>query len=284
MGPTVTEATATGVDGSVPDGDPLILVERVGPDRDVVLLTLNRPEQRNPLDKATIRRLRELLTALAEGDTPRAIVLTGAGPAFSAGGDLKGYQTLYRDTEAFAQFMEDFSAAAELLERGPMLTVAMINGACVAGGTELSLACDFVTIADDARIGDGHLRFAQLPGAGGSQRLIRAIGVQRARHWLLTGRLFPARDAVDIGLALFSAPAAELRTRTLELVEEIGRLSPLAVQTMKRLVSAGLVTGGLDAALAIETQEVFDYATTSYDATEGLNAFAERRPPEYKGR
>ena len=250
---------------------------------DIAVLTLNRPQQRNPLDKATIKMLRRILTDFVDGDTPDAVVLTGSGGAFSAGGDLTGYQKLYRDKDAFREFMTDFSETANLLERGPMLTVSMINGVCVAGGLELSLACDFITIAETARIGDGHLKYAQLPGGGGSQRLVRAIGVQRARHWLLTGRYFDAQAAVDSGLALFSAPPEELRYRTLELLAEVAALTPLGLRTMKRLIGTALYAD-LDDGLRIETDEVFNYATSSYDAIEGLNAFAERRVPKYKGR
>ena len=266
------------------DVEALILSERVEhAGMDVVVLTFNRPDHRNPLDKKTIKALRTILTGLVEGDTPDAVILTGSGKAFSAGGDLKGYQSLYRDPEAFGEFMADFSAAANLLERGPMLAVSMINGVCVAGGLELSLACDFVTISNAARIGDGHLKFGQLPGAGGSQRLVRAIGVQRARQWLLTGKHFDAQTAVDAGLAMFAAPPDELRRRTFALLEEFSGMTPLGLRTMKRLIAAALQTD-LDEGLRIETREVFEYATTSYDAIEGLSAFAERRPPQYKGR
>jgi enoyl-CoA hydratase len=282
-GTTVAEATTEMIDEPMRE-DALVLTERFQhAGMDIAVLTFNRPEQRNPLDKATIKTLRRILTDFVEGDAPDAVVLTGSGKSFSAGGDLKGYQALYRDHDAFREFMTDFSETANLLERGPMLAVSMINGVCVAGGLELSLACDFITIADTAKIGDGHLKYAQLPGGGGSQRLVRAIGVQRARHWLLTGRYFDAQVAVDTGLAVLSAPGEELRERTLELLAELAALTPLGLRTMKRLIATALRTD-LDEGLRIETSEVFEYATSSYDAMEGLNAFAERRPPRYKGR
>lgn len=279
----MAEATTERVnDPACPES--LILTERFEhAGMDVAVLTFNRPQHRNPLDKATIKALRGILTDFADGDAPDAVVLTGAGGAFSAGGDLKGYQELYRDHDAFREFMTDFSETANLLERGPMLAVSMINGVCVAGGLELSLACDFITIAETAKIGDGHLKYAQLPGAGGSQRLVRAIGVQRARHWLLTGRHFNAQAAVDSGLAVFSAPSEELRDRTLGLLAELAALTPLGLRTMKKLIATALCTD-LDTGLQIETREVFRYATASFDATEGLNAFADRRPPNYLGR
>jgi enoyl-CoA hydratase/carnithine racemase len=211
----------------------LVLVDRVPiGTATAALLTLNRPGARNPIDKDTIRQLKTILTELiAEGEVA-AVIITGAGEAFSAGGDLKGYVSLYQDAGAFRTFMSDFDEVCHLLETAPLLTIAMINGTCVAGGLELSLACDFITIADDARVGDGHLRFAQLPGAGGSQRLVRAIGVQRAKYWLYTARLFPAAEAVAAGLAVFSAPAQHLLDRTLELAAEVTRFTPLGWRTM----------------------------------------------------
>jgi enoyl-CoA hydratase/carnithine racemase len=262
----------------------LILVTQVAlGDATAALLTLNRPDSRNPIDKITIRLLNTILSELIEEGQVAAVILTGTGEAFSAGGDLKGYRALYRNPESFKTFMQDFDEVCRILETAPFLTIAMINGTCVAGGLELSLACDFITIADEARVGDGHLRFAQLPGAGGSQRLVRAIGVQRAKYWLYTGRLFPATEAVAAGLAVFSAPGAELLERTLALAAEVAGLTPLGWRTMKQLVDVAQHTH-LPDGLRIESRTVFEYATSSHDATEGLKAFAERRPARYLGR
>jgi len=267
-----------------PDADSaLLLLEWTDlPAGAVVMISLNRPAQHNPIDRHTLRALRALVERLSLGDGPRAILLTGEGETFSAGGDLKGYQDLYRDPVAFREFMDDFDATCAALEASPAVVVAMINGTCVAGGTELALACDFITIADQARIGDGHLRFGQLPGAGGSQRLVRAIGVQRARNWLLTGDLFPAEVAVEAGLATFAVPRDQLRKRTLELVGRILERTPLGVRRMKELVRIAQ-NHSLDDSLALEASLVHTYATESFDATEGLNAFAERRPAQYRG-
>ncbi|KXF53908.1 enoyl-CoA hydratase/isomerase family protein [Rhodococcus wratislaviensis] len=250
---------------------------------DVVIITFNRPEQRNPIDKHTIRALRELLGDFAANGSPRVIVLTGAGQAFSAGGDLRGYQQLYRDPVEFRQFIDDFDAVCDALEASSSVVIAMINGVCVAGGLEIALACDIITIADEARIGDGHLGFAQLPGAGGSQRLIRAIGVQHARRWLLTGDLFEASVAVKVGLAAFQAPLVSLREETVALARRMATRTPLGQRKMKELIRIGQRTH-LDEGLRQETDLVHEYATQSYDATEGLLAFADRRPPVYEGR
>jgi enoyl-CoA hydratase/carnithine racemase len=261
-----------------------VLVDRItSHGADIAIVTLNRPHVRNPIDKVTIRELRTLIAELSEPGGPRAIVLTGAGDTFSAGGDLKGYQSLYRDPAEFRRFMDDFDATCDLIESSPACVIAMINGTCVAGGLELALACDAIVVADEARIGDGHLRFAQLPGAGGSQRLVRAIGVQRARHWLLTGNLFDAHTAVESGLAVSRAPRPNLLEHTLKFIADITERSPLAFARMKALINIAQ-NHGLAEGLGLETDVVHEYATTSHDAPEGLDAFAERRAPRYLGR
>ena len=270
-------------DSALPADAPLA-IERVSVGgASVAIVTLSRPEARNPLDAATVKAMRSLLEGFVEAGDVDSVIITGSGDSFSAGGDLKGYQTLFRDQAAFSDFLDDFEAVCDVLERSRLISVAMINGTCVAGGLELALACDVITIADDARIGDGHLNFAQLPGAGSSQRLIQAIGVQRAKHWLLSGRLFEPSEAVEAGLALLLSPLSELRSKTLDIVVDLCRTSPLARQRMKELIAfsqRSLLQDGL----AEEQRVVFEYATTSHDATEGLNAFAERRQPDYKGR
>jgi enoyl-CoA hydratase/carnithine racemase len=259
--------------------DDLILVER---HEGLLLLTLNRPEQRNPIDHATVRRLQDLLSNADANSDVTAVVLTGADPAFSAGGDLRGYLTLYRDEPQFRSFLRDFTAVNALLERGRFVSVAMVNGACVAGGLELLLSCDLSVAADDAKIGDGHARSGQLPGAGGSQRLWRAVGTVRAKDLLLTGRLVDGTEAAAMGLVTMSVPPAELRDHTLELARQVASNSPIVIAKMKEL-QAIAETHELNHGIALEHDVVVDYATTSHDALEGLHSFLERRPPEWRG-
>jgi enoyl-CoA hydratase/carnithine racemase len=246
------------------------------------VLTLQRPEERNPLDHTTVARLRSLLDHADADPAIRVVIITGAGPAFSAGGDLRAYLDLYRNPPAFRAFLDEFRALNARLEHGRFVSIAMVNGACVAGGLELALACDLITIADEAVIGDGHIRTGQIDGAGGSQRLVRALGAQRAKQLLLTGHLWSGARAVAAGLATFSVPGEELRARTLELAAELGGYSSLAVKHMKTLLG---YSGHLEfeEALSAEVDLVVGYATESKDATEGLFAFLERRPPDFTG-
>jgi enoyl-CoA hydratase len=264
----------------VSDLDDLVLIDRL--DR-VLVLTLNRPEQRNPIDHKTVRRLHDLLMTADLDPDVAAVVITGKPPAFSAGGDLRGYLTLYRDEAQFRTFLRDFTGVNALLERGRFVSIAMVNGACVAGGLELLLSCDLCVAADDAQIGDGHARSGQLPGAGGSQRLWRAIGTVRAKDLLLTGRLVSGTEAAAMGLVSLSVPGEELRERTMELARQVASNSPVIVEKMKQL-QAIAEAHDLETGLALEHDLVVEYATTSHDAIEGLHSFLERRPPEWKGR
>lgn len=252
-------------------------------DRVVRVFTFQRPEQRNPIDLATLRELDPLLAAAAGDERVRAIVVTGEGPAFSAGGDLRGYLTLYEDPSAFRDYLERFAAVCARLEEIDVLTIAMVNGACVAGGLEIALACDLMVASDTATIADGHLVFGQLPGAGGSQRLCRAIGLQKAKELLLTGRTIGAAEAASIGLVAEAVPAADLEGRVMEIAAASARHSRLGVQRMKELIVLSQDEERA-AALQAEMDLVVDYATSSVDATEGLHAFLERRPPRWQGR
>jgi enoyl-CoA hydratase/carnithine racemase len=275
----VTQSSTT-IDGF--EVGPRVLLERLD-DPEALVLTLNREAERNPLDMGTLLELQGHLEQARQDQRLRAIIITGAGPGFSAGGDLKAYARLYDEPADFADFLGTFGQVCTLLEECPAITIAMVNGACVAGGLELALSCDLITMSERARIGDGHVQFAQLPGAGGSQRLVRAIGVQRAKNWLITGRLVSAAEALEAGLVALVTPPELLRDGTLELARSLERTSALTLERMKQLIRVATNTA-LDQGLAREREIVFEYATQSADAREGLQAFAERRPPTYLGR
>lgn len=263
--------------------EPPVLVQPilVG-DRDGVLLTLNRPEKRNPLDVETLALLHDHLREMTVSRDIAAILITGSGGAFSSGGDLKGYQELFGAPSALYAFLLQFQAVCQCLERCEQLTVAALNGVCVAGGLELALACDIITMGDGATVGDGHLRYGQLPGAGSSQRLVRTIGTQRAKHWLLSGRLFSADEAVEAGLAVATFPDASLIQDTIRFASGMAKSSPLARRRVKEMVNIAQ-SERLDVGLAKERDIAAAYATTSSDGREGLAAFAEGRDPRFSG-
>lgn len=244
------------------------------------LVTLTRPDRMNPLDWTTVQELRRAVDAIEAEPAIRVAIVTGSGRAFSAGGDLEGYLGLYRDPAAFRSFLDDFFALCRAIEDARAIWIAAVNGFCVAGGLELLLACDLALIAEEAKIGDGHVNFGQLPGAGGSQRLPRAIGAQRAKRMMLTGELIDGREAERIGLVTEAVPGDRLAARAEELAATLLAKSPAGLVGVKRLVNDGLRVS-IDEGLRLEIDYVHRHATTHPDATEGLVAFKEKRPPRF---
>jgi enoyl-CoA hydratase len=248
----------------------------------VARLTLTRADKLNPLDWATVRELKAAVATIDQRADIFAVVVTGAGRSFSAGGDLDGYIDLYRQPDKFRSFLNDFYDMLTAIEASPKIYVAAVNGVCVAGGLELLLACDLAIAAHSARIGDGHLNFGQLPGAGGSQRLPRAVGLLRAKHLMLTGALLEAEEARQIGLVNEVVPDRELEAAVTRLVGQLQQKSRVGLRGAKHLANLTL-TMGLDEGLKAEIAFVHRYATTEPDATEGLVAFKEKRKPMFSG-
>lgn len=247
---------------------------------DIARITLARPDHLNPLDWGTIRELNSAVDAIAGQEGIRFVTIIGAGRSFSAGGDLDAYVRLYDRPSDFAAFLEDFRRLLAAIEAAPQVFVALVNGVCVAGGLELLLACDLALAAEDARIGDAHLNFGQLPGAGGSQRLPRAIGLIRAKHLILTGELITAARAEQIGLVNAVVPATDLGDAASSLIAKLRDKSPTGLAGAKHLANLGL-TEDFETALASEIAFVHRYATTDADAREGLVAFREKRAPRF---
>lgn len=243
-------------------------------------LTLARSDKLNPLDWGTVRDLKAAVAEIEASRDVYAVVVTGRGRSFSAGGDLDGYIDLYKKPDKFSAFLEDFFDMLNAIEASSKIYVAAINGVCVAGGLELLLACDLVIAAESARIGDGHLNFGQLPGAGGSQRLPRAIGMLRAKKLLLTGDLVSAAEAKDMGLVCDVVPDAGLEAAATALVEKLGEKSRVGLRGAKHLANLTLTTD-LAEGIRQEIDFVHRYATTEPDATEGLLAFKEKRKPAF---
>jgi enoyl-CoA hydratase len=246
-----------------------------------VRLSLQRAEKMNPLDWATIRELKQAVAAIEAMPDVFVVSIIGSGRSFSAGGDLDGYLKLYQEPSQFSGFLEDFFEMLTAIEASKKIYVAVINGVCVAGGLELLLACDIVLAADTARIGDGHLNFGQLPGAGGSQRLPRAIGLLRAKYLMLTGQLLSAEQAREMGLVNEVVPHAELEQALERLIGQLADKSRAGLSSAKHLANMTLTTE-LEAGLRYEIDFVHNYATTVPDATEGLLAFKEKRRPSYQ--
>lgn len=250
-------------------------------DNAVATITLNRPDKLNPLDRTTIIQLRDIVVAIETRPEILVVRMTGAGKAFSAGGDLGGYIDLYQSPDDFRVFLENFHSLLAAMERSTKIYMAVVNGACVAGGLELLLACDVVVAGAGAKIGDGHLNFGQLPGAGGSQRLARAIGALNAKFLMLSGELVDAHEALRLGLVNRVFPDDGLDAGSMALCRAMAKHSAAGLKGAKHLVNEGL-RGDLQTGLRMELEYVHNYATTEPDAMEGLLAFRDKRPPKYR--
>lgn len=264
-----------------------ILVERhdLGSGSFAALVLLNRPEQLNPIDIDMLVDLDAAIDDIAADRSIRTLLVTGAGRAFSAGGDLKKYVELQRDAVEFPRFVSELHRIFGRLRSLPIPAVALVNGVAAAGGLELILNCDFALVAASARIGDGHLNFGQMGGGGVLTLLPRVIGRSRAAELLFSGRFLSADEVVRWGLASRCVPDDELLEAGLDFAREVAVKSPLAVANAKQVMNQLWAdNGSVDAALRYELERDAFYCLTSHDGPEGLAAFAEKRPPRFEGR
>lgn len=250
----------------------------------VAWLTLNRPDKLNALSSGLINQLGAALDAIEAREDCRVVVITGAGDAFCAGGDLKEFRSHLEEgrPEGLEAFVRGVSATFRRLETLPQPVIVAVNGTAVAGGLELILSCDIVLAAAGAKIGDGHLNYGVLPGGGAAARLPRKIPRNVAAELFLTAELKPAEWWERLGFVSRVLPLECLLEVAEIMAERIAGFSPLAATDMKRML---LATPDLDheGALAHEL-DVFARHTRRADFLEGLRAFAERRRPVFKGR
>jgi enoyl-CoA hydratase/carnithine racemase len=267
-------------------GEPSVLVERhpAGPAAAIVL-RLNRPDQLNPIDSEMLEELDAAVSALDADPAVRAVLVTGAGRAFSAGGDLKKYAELQRDPVAFPRFVGELHRVFGRFRQLRVPVVALVNGVAAAGGLELILSCDFAIVGASARVGDGHLNFGQMGGGGVLTLLPRTIGRARAAELIFSGRFLSAEEAVEWGLASRGVPDDELLDAGLAFAAEVAAKSPLAVANAKQVMNQLWAdNASVEAGLRYELERDVYYCLTSHDAPEGLTAFAEKRPPRFEGR
>jgi enoyl-CoA hydratase len=243
---------------------------------------LNRPDQLNAVNWEMLRELQVTIDRLNDDDDVRAILLTGRGRAFSAGGDLKGYLDLQRDPVEFPKFLDEYSNFVSCLRYVRKPVIALVNGVTAAGGLEILLGCDFAWAAESAQIGDAHLNYGQMGGAGSLALLPRVIGPFRARDLILSGRLLSAAEALDWGLVTRVLPDDELLPAGLEFAQTIALRSRIGVANIKYVINAGLATGtGVDDAMRLERERAVSYCLTHGDSLEGLTAFTEKRRPDF---
>ena len=245
----------------------------------VALLTLDRPEVLNALNFDLLDELADALEML-DGDPPcRAVVITGAGDrAFAAGADIGELATQSPTSLAAGG---RFGAWDRIAAVGvPM--IAAVRGFALGGGCELAMACDMIVAADDAQFGQPEIRIGVMPGAGGTQRLTRAIGKQRAMEYVLTGRHFNAQMAAGWGLVNRAIPKGAWLTEAVELARTVAARPPIATRLAKQAVLAA-EEEGLSAGLRAE-RRLFEETMATEDRIEGMTAFSEKREPDFKGR
>ena len=251
---------------------------------DAAWVTIDRPEVMNALARETVIEIDQLMVELSKRSDLRAVVFTGAGKAFCAGGDLKYFKQSVGsgDMAGFREYLQLCQTMYRRVETCPCPTIAMVNGVAVAGGLELILSCDLVIAAETAKIGDGHANFGIIPGGGGAIRLPRKIPMAFAKRLLYTGNLFPAAELARWGLVNEVVPLDQLETVTRALVAQIAKNSPLGVRVIKELVDDGFEQP-LDTALRLEVVAWMGYGR-SQDIREGLQAFEEKRKPRFTGK
>lgn len=265
-----------------------ILIERKRLNEDgteLGLVTLNRPVELNPLDWTTTKELGDAFDLLAGDPRVRVVAVTGAGRAFSAGGDMKKYQQLQRHPKEFPEFLDEIHSVFLKVASYPKPFIALVNGIAVAGGIELILACDFAIAAESAQIGDAHLNFGQMGGGGVLTLLPRCVGPTRARELIFSGRMLTAEEARDWGLVSSVVADGALVDAAVKFAVGVAKKSPLAVANAKQTLNAALFSGtGVEAGMRLEREVTARYCLTSEDAHEGLDAFASKRAPQFTGR
>lgn len=245
----------------------------------VALLTLDRPAQLNALSFDLVAQLGELLAVLDADPRCRAIVITGSRErAFAAGADIR---ELAGQTPRSLHDADPF-APLDRIGQLPTPVIAAVRGYALGGGCELAMACDMIVAGDDAQFGQPEIQIGVIPGAGGTQRLTRAIGKARAMELILTGRRLRAQEALEAGLISLVVPASETVERALELAGRIAAMPPLAVRAAKAAVVAAQELP-LGEGLRNE-RERFESLFATEDQAEGMVAFLEKRPPAWTGR
>lgn len=252
-----------------------VLVETRGA---VGLITLNRPKALNALNSQLFAELNTVLDGLEADDAIRAIVLTGSEKAFAAGADIK--EMLSRD---FGDAItSNFIAPWERITHCRKPTIAAVAGYALGGGCELAMMCDIILAADNARFGQPEINLGTIPGSGGTQRLIRAIGKSKAMEMVLTGRMMDAREAEQANLVTRIVPAADLLDEAIKLADTIAEKSGPIVCMAKAAVNQAYEMS-LSAGLRYERSEFYASFATA-DRTEGMQAFVDKRSPKFINR
>jgi len=246
----------------------------------VAVITINRPDKLNALNKTVHAEGVAALDELRRDDSVRVVVITGAGEkSFIAGADISEFagQTPVSQRDLFHE--KTFFNSIDVF---PKPVIAMINGFCLGGGCELALACDIRIASENARFGQPEINLGIMPGGGGTQRLTHLIGEGRAMEIILTGDMIDAPTALQFGLVNHVYPLAELEAKTMELANKIAGKAPVALQLCKEAVKFA-AKSNLDEGLRREV-DLFAICFSTEDKEEGVAAFLEKRKPDFRGK
>jgi len=254
----------------------VVVVERTA--ESVALIRINRPEARNALNMEVRKLLAQHMTELGNDNAVRCIVLTGNDKSFAAGADIKEMSGV----GTVDMILRDSLKLWRALAACPKPVIAAVNGFALGGGCENAMTCDIIIAGESARFGQPEVKIGITPGGGGTQRLTRAVGKYKAMKICLTGELFGAKEAFDMGLVSEVVPDAEVEKRALEMAQQIAPLAPLAVQQIKEVILAGQ-DASLETGLRLEAKAI-QLMFSTHDQKEGMAAFIEKRKPQFLGK
>ncbi|CUW39337.1 enoyl-CoA hydratase-isomerase [Magnetospirillum sp. XM-1] len=243
----------------------------------VALLRINRPEAKNALNLEVRRQLAEHMTTLGADASVRAIVITGNHEAFAAGADIKDMAAV----GAIELMQRNNHLLWRTIAQCPKPVIAGVQGYAWGGGCELAMHADIIVAGENASFSQPEVKVGIMPGAGGTQRLVRAVGKYRAMFLTMTGQAFSGAEAGQMGLASLVVPDAEVLDKALDIAKTISRMPPLAIAQIKEVLLAGQ-DASLDTALMLE-RKAFQLLFASWDQKEGMAAFLEKRKPAYEG-
>lgn len=259
---------------TTPIAKPPVRQEKRGP---VGIVTIQRPERRNALNLQVKQDVEAALIALAQDAEVAAIVITGDGGYFVAGTDIAEMSGMRPGDHVRLETDRLFHTVRNCAKP----VIAAVEGFALGGGCELALACDMVIAADDARFGQPEIKVGVMPGAGGTQRLLRSAGRYKTLLWALTGDMVPARDAYTANMVSELVAPGQALERAVAIATAIAGMPPLAVRSIREAVRLGADVP-LETALSLE-RRLFERLFDSADQKEGMNAFLEKRKPAYRG-
>ena len=244
------------------------------------VLTLNRPERLNAVNTVMANELEAVARQLRDEHGLRVLIVTGAGRVFCAGADIAALETL-KSADAPYRFLASLQLAFNAIEALPIPTIAAVHGLAYGGGCELALACDFRVLSAEARLGVPEIKLGLLPGAGGTQRLARLLPAAIAKQMIYFGEPLAAERALSLGLVNAVVPSGEVLQEARIWAARLAELPPLALRSAKLLVH-GASFNGLVNGIEAERQAV-SYLFQTEDAHEGIQAFLDKRTPNFQG-